>query len=259
VGSISQAIEVNPLAEGRWLAHADPDHQSITGMFGGWTTAVALASVLRSTTAIGVPAALTINFVGSIDPGTDVEIHTERIGGSRSIEHWNATVRSGETVHASALIVLANRRDSEPHLQPSMPEVAEPSALQRFKAPGPQGEQAEMYPVDQWQYGGGDTRSSHWLRDTHGRPMDHLLLAYLADQYAPRSFFWGVGVRPSATITMSVYFHATASDLVAAGTDFILNEAIGTRGEQSTSGQQARLWSRAGNLLATTEQLAWYR
>jgi hypothetical protein len=58
---------------------------------------------------------------------------------------------------------------------------------------------------------------------------------------------------------MSVYFHATPAELAAVGTDFILNEAIGTRGVESTSGQQARLWSREGSLLATTEQLAWYR
>lgn len=32
-----------------------------------------------------------------------------------------------------------------------------------------------------------------------------------------------------------------------------------TRGERSTSGQRARLWSRPGALLATTEQLCWYR
>jgi acyl-CoA thioesterase len=116
-----------------------------------------------------------------------------------------------------------------------------------------------MYPVDEWVYGGGDTHSAHWLRDANGRPLDHLLIAYLADQYAPRSFFWGVGFRPSATLTLSVYFHASREELAAVGTDFILNEAVGTRGFESTSGQQARLWSRDGSLLATTEQLAWYR
>lgn len=247
------------LGDERWRAHADPDHQSITGMYGGWTTAVALASVLASSVSGAVPSALTINFVGSIEPGTDVEIRTSRIGASRSLEHWSATVESGETVHASALLVLAARRASEPHLQPTMPDVPDPSTLERFKAPGPQGEQAEMYPVGPWVYGSGDTRTAHWLRDAHGRPMDHLLLAYFADQYAPRSFLWGAGIRPSATLTMSVYFHATPEELEAVGTDFILNEAIGTRGVYSTSGQQARLWSREGELLATTEQLAWYR
>jgi hypothetical protein len=48
-------------------------------------------------------------------------------------------------------------------------------------------------------------------------------------------------MRPSATITVSVYFHATGDELAAVGTDYVLNEATGTRGEQSTSGQQARL------------------
>ena len=76
---------------------------------------------------------------------------------------------------------------------------------------------------------------------------------------APRSFFWGVGFRPSATLTLSVYFHGTAEEIDAVGDDYLLNEATGTRGEQSTSGQQARLWSRGGALLATTEQLCWYR
>lgn len=259
MGTISEAIEVKQLDDGCWQAYADPDHQSITGMYGGWTTSVSLASVLRSSTFDAVPVSLTINFVATIEPGTTVEIRTTRIGDSRSLEHWSAKVQSGDSLCASALIALASRRPSEPHLQPTMPDVPDPSTLDRFKAPGPQGEQAEMYPVDKWRYGGGDTRSAHWLRDARERPMDRLLLAYLADQYAPRSFFWGTGVRPSATITLSVYFHATDDELAAVGTDFILNEAVGTRGEQSTSGQQARLWSRKGDLLATTEQLAWYR
>jgi acyl-CoA thioesterase len=259
VGTISEAIEVKSVDERTWRAYADPDHQSITGMFGGWTTAVALASVMNSSTSEAVPAALTINFIGSIDPGNEVEIHTSLIGSTRSLEHWSTTVHSGDSVHAAALVVLANRRETEPHLQPVKPEAPDPSTLDRFEAPPPQGRQTEMYPVGQFAYGSGDSRSAHWLRDSNGRPLDHLLLAYLADQYAPRSFFWGVGIRPSATLTMSVYFHATADELASVGTDFILNEAIGTRGEQSTSGQQARLWSREGALLATTEQLAWYR
>lgn len=259
MGTISDAIEVTVLDDGHFRAHADPDHQSITGMFGGWTTAVALSAVLRSSASGAAPAAITINFVSSIEPGTDVEIRTSRMGGSRSLEHWSAVVHSGDAVCASALVVLAHRRPSEPHLEPTMPDVPDPSALTQFKAPAPQGEQAEMYTVGEWGYGSGDTRTLHWLRDANGRPLDHLLLAYLADQYAPRSFLWGVGFRPSATLTMSVYFHATNAELNAVGTDFILNEAVGTRGEHSTSGSQVRLWSRDGALLATTEQLAWYR
>jgi acyl-CoA thioesterase len=58
---------------------------------------------------------------------------------------------------------------------------------------------------------------------------------------------------------MSVYFHATDDEVAAIGDDYILNEATGSRGARSTAGQHARLWSRAGVLLATSEQLSWYR
>jgi hypothetical protein len=47
--------------------------------------------------------------------------------------------------------------------------------------------------------------------------------------------------------------------LAAVGTDYILNQPPGTRGEQSPSALQARLWRRDGVLLATSEQLCWYR
>ena len=60
-------------------------------------------------------------------------------------------------------------------------------------------------------------------------------------------------------MTLSIYFHATQGEIEAVGEDYLLNEAIGTRGEYSTSGQQARFWSRAGKLLLTTEQLGWFR
>jgi len=55
-----------------------------------------------------------------------------------------------------------------------------------------------------------------------------------------------------------VYFHGTSEEIAAVGDDHLLNEATGTRGADSTSGQRARLWSRKGDLLATSEQLHWF-
>jgi acyl-CoA thioesterase len=49
------------------------------------------------------------------------------------------------------------------------------------------------------------------------------------------------------------------NELEAVGDDYILNQAVGTRGAEGTAGQQACLWSPQGVLLATTEQLCWYR
>jgi acyl-CoA thioesterase len=260
VGSLDEALALRPGGTDEWLVYADPDHESISAMFGGWTAAIALGAVIRTASGTAAPSALTINYVGPIVPGADIAVTVERLGGGRSIEHWRADVRTAgsNALLASATVVLTNRRETEPHLQLRMPEVADPDALEAISAPGPQGGQTMIRAIS-GEYGSGDTAGRLWVRDVAGRRLDHVQLAYLADQYAPRSFFWGVGLRPSATITMSVYFHATDDELTAVGDDYILNEAVGTRGERSTSGQQARLWSRRGALLATTEQLCWYR
>jgi acyl-CoA thioesterase len=260
VSTIGDALTLRADGDGRWLAHADADHQSITGMFGGWTAGILLGAVSQSAEGSAKPSAMTVNFLGAIPPGDDVAVTAEHLGGGRSIDHWRAEVRplADDTVLATALVALTNRRASEPHQQLRMPAAPDPAPLERIYAPSPQGLQSDIRHVT-GEYDSGDTRTLIWVRDASGRPLDHLLLAYLADQYAPRSFYWGGGPGPSATISMSVYFHATDDEISAVGDDYILNEATGTRGEHSTSGQQARLWSRDGTLLATTEQLCWYR
>lgn len=260
MSGLEEALALRADGEGRWLGVADRDHESANGMFGGWTAALCLAAVRRSAEPVRQPSALTVNFVSVVPPGEDVVLAVERLGATRSLEHWRADLRTviDGTLRASALAVLSSRRDSDGHVQPSMPSVPDPEQLEEFHAPGTQGLQTLLRPI-LMEYGTGDTTSMAWVRELSGRPVDHLTLAYLADQFPPRSFFWGGGPRPSATLTMSVYFHATPEELAAVGDDYICNEAVGSRGESSTSGQHARQWSRTGTLLATSEQLAWYR
>lgn len=263
MGSLDEAVALEPAGPGRWQAYADPDHESINGMFGGWTSAVSLAAVMASADDALRPSALTVNYLAAVTPGTKQMVQVKRLGGSRSTDHWRADLRAADTgdLQASASVVLTARRPTDGHDQWVMPDAAEPEILEEFHAPGTQGQQTDIRNVTgtEASYGCGDTRTLAWIAMASHRPLDHLQLAYLADQYAPRSFYWGVGVRPSATLTMSVYFHATDDDLAEAGGGYLLNEASGTRGANATSGQQARLWSRTGTLLATTEQLAWYR
>lgn len=263
MGSLDEAVALEAAGEDCWRAHADPDHESLNGMFGGWTSAVSLAAVIASADGALRPSALTINYLSVVTPQTAPTIHVERLGGSRSIDHWRADLRASESgeLRATASMVLTARRPTEAHDQWTMPDAPEPDTLQEFHAPGTQGQQTDIRRLsgDEDSYGSGDTRTSAWIRMTSERQLDHIQLAYLADQFAPRSFYWGVGLRPSATITMSVYFHATEEELAEVGSGYILNEATGTRGSHATSGQQARMWSRTGSLLATTEQLAWYR
>jgi acyl-CoA thioesterase len=263
--SFDEAVGVRPLDGDRWIAHADRRHESISAMFGGWTAAVSLQAVLASADAAGstaTPVSLVVNLLDKVTPGDDVVLAVTRLGGGRSLTHWRAEMRpiDGDRLLAHAVVVLADRRESDGHVEPVMPHTPDPDSLDEFHAPGTQGQQTLIRPVfGQPPHNQASTASEAWIRLVEGRPLDHTLLSYLADQYAPRSFFWSDGPRPSATIVLSVHFHATAAEIDAVGDDYVLNEAIGTRGEQSTSGSQLRMWSRGGVLLATSEQLCWYR
>jgi acyl-CoA thioesterase len=265
MSSFDESLALHPLGSGRWRAQADRRHESISGMFGGWTAALSLQAVLQEARAEGstaLPAALSVQFVDRIAPGEDVVLAVTRLGGGRSLAHWRAELLSadGDRVLAHATVALVNRRESDGHVEPVMPAAPDPTSLEEFRAPGMQGQQTMIRPI--WgfpPFNQSSTASGAWLQLAEPRALDHTLIAYLADQFAPRSFYWSEGPRPSATLTMSVYFHATGSELDASGSDYVLNEVVGTRGEQSTSGAQLRMWSRSGALLATSEQLCWYR
>ena len=258
---LADALQLESLGDGRWATVAHPHQQSISGMFGGWTSAVALNAVCQASQSGMTPGALSINFVNMIDGGAAVELQPERLGGGRSVEHWRVDLRDGVgTVAATATVTLVNRRPSDGHVQARMPESPDPEELEPRHAPPPQGDQTMLRPLkgSPW-FATGDTSSSHWVKDMSGRPVDHLQLAYFADQMPPRSFFWRGGPHPSASLTMSVHFLATPDEVAAVGDDYVLVEVDGTRGADSTSGHHARLWRRDGVLLATTDQLALFR
>jgi acyl-CoA thioesterase len=207
-------------------------------------------------------SAFTINYVKVIAPGSTVHIHTRRVGGGRSVSYWQSEVVTedhSETL-ATASVVLTKRRDTDGHVDVPMPPAPEPEGLNVFRPPGTFGERTEMLMVEGFPpFARADTRSVHWVRELSGRAVDHCQLAFLSDVRPPRSFYWSDGPRPSATLTLSVYFHATDAELAAVGDDYLLSEAFGVRGAQSTSEEHLRLWSRSGALLASSEQLGWYR
>jgi acyl-CoA thioesterase len=259
---LEDALTLSPLGDGCFGAHADRGYEAANGMFGGWTAAVALRAICAAAEGDAKPSALNISYVKVIAPGSDVHILTRRVGGGRSVSHWQSEVVTedhGETL-ATASVVLATRRDTDGHVDVPMPGAADPEGLDVFRPPGTFGERTVMLAVEGFPpFARADTRSLAWVRETSGRPVDELQLAFLSDVRPPRSFYWSDGPRPSATLTLSVYFHATDIELAAVGDDHLLSEAFGVRGAQSTSEEHLRLWSRSGVLLASSEQLGWYR
>lgn len=261
-GDLERALDLRAESDQLWAVTADANYESANGMFGGWTTALLLKAVVLADDAGATPVSITVNFVNLLTPGSTALVETRRVGGGRSVSHWTCELRSmdGE-VQAIGTVVLASRRDTDGHVDAQMPPAPDPETLPIVgAAPGPMGERTTLRPVEGFPPFDRDTTFSlAWVRETSGRPIDHLQLAFLADHRPPRSFFWSDGPRPSATLTLSVWFHATGADLAEIGDDELLSEAFGTRGSQSISEEHLRLWSRAGDLLASSVQADWYR
>lgn len=258
--TLADSLALQPTGDSAWRAFADPQNEAGTGMFGGWTAALLLKAVLTDTRAQGEPAAISVNYVNRVSPGRALAVSTYPIGGGRTVMTWRADIRreDSDEVLASASVVFANRRESDGFTEWPLPPAPVPEDLPMIHPPATFGQFVDMR-TDKIPFGQSDSHSVQWVRERTGHPVDHVLLAYLADCYPPRILYRGPRPRPSSTLTMSVYFYASAEELAAVGDNFLLSEAVGTRAEQSIVGSQLRLWSRSGALLATSEQLCWFK
>lgn len=259
---LDESLSLETIGTEEFRGTADPRYEANSGMFGGWTAALLMKAVLENPESQGLPSAITINFLRRTPPGSTLNIRTQLIGSSRSLAHWRSDLRvdGSDDLAATATIVLTNRSESDRLTQAVMPEAATPEAFPRTHLDLKFGERTDFrYAQGLPFFDQPTTRSLIWERELSGRPLDAVQLAYLCDIGAPRIFYISEGPRLSATITLSLYIHATAQELAACGDDFILSDMIATRIENSTVGSRSDLWSRDGKLLATTEQLCWFK
>ena len=230
-GGLAAALTLSRV-DGTWVVEADARYEGFNGMFGGWTAAVALAAICRDGEAGRVPTALSVNYIAPIPAGVLVRIATRCVGSGRSVSHWSAELSGGDgdEVMATAMAVFAVRRPTDGHMQVTMPSAQRPEQITEWHPPMPVGELVDVRPVHGFPpFGRMDADSSEWVRETSGRPGDRMQLAFLADACAPRPAFWSERPRPSATLAMTIYFHATDDELAAVGNDYVLNEVTGAR------------------------------
>jgi acyl-CoA thioesterase len=97
------------------------------------------------------------------------------------------------------------------------------------------------------------------VRDTPARTLDFASLTALADVFFPRLFVRRATAVPVGTVTMTVYFHADSAQLQATGSGYLLAQAKAQAFRNGYFDHTAQLWNEAGVLLATTQQVAYYK
>ncbi len=243
----------------------------MVGPFGGATAAIALQSVLRHPDLLGTPLALTVNFAAALEAGP-FDVQATPVRTNRSTQHWTVQITqpgAGGTPNmtTTATVVTAARRETWGESDMPMPEVPPPESVKRFSI-GPAGvawlDRYEMRPISggipaKWDGGLQHSESRLWLRDAEQRPLDFCSLAAMSDMFYPRVWLRRAKHVPAGTVSITTYFHAGPDQLAEVGSGYLLGRAVGQQFFNGFFDQAAHLWSEKGVLLATSNQIVYYK
>ncbi len=255
------AVRLEALGEGRYRGHTSEQYWNFVGPFGGITAATALNALMQRPERIGDPLSLTANFMAPIKAGA-FDVETKLVRSNRSTQHWSVQlVQDGEAV-LGAIAVFAARRDTWGLREAVPPEAPSPEACKVFE-PRLEILWPRMYEMRyaRGQFGreNPDSETHCWLRDNPGRTLDHASLTAICDAFFPRIFLRRPRMAPIATVSLNVYYHVDAAELAAEGDAHVLCVAKAQVFNKGYYDQEGQVWGRDGKLLATTQQIAWYK
>ena len=260
-----EAIALAPQGDGAWLGHTSPAYANMIGPYGGITAAQVLNAVLHHPQLLGEPVALTVNFAAALADGPFV-VRPRPARTNRSTQHWIVEVLQDEHVVVTATVVTATRRETWGARELPMPEVQRPHDLPRTMRRGVEWLQrydmrflAGGLPREWNGQDSGESLSRLWVRDEPARPLDFPSLTALADVFFPRLWLRRARLTPLGTVSMTVYFHSGSERLRATGSGYLLIQARGQGFGGGYFDHAGQLWNEAGELLATTHQVVYYK
>ncbi|WHZ10418.1 MAG: TesB-like acyl-CoA thioesterase 2 [Burkholderiaceae bacterium] len=259
------AIVLEPQGEGRWQGHTSAAYANMVGPFGGLTAAQALNAVLQHPDLLGEPVALTVNFAAALADGPFTAT-ARPARTNRSTQHWVVEFAQQDETVLTATAITANRRRTWGADDEAMPTAPAPETVERADISGRVVwfERYDMRFVhgffpSAWDGTERDSLTRLWARDDPPRPLDFCSLTALSDVFFPRVWRRRATMVPIGTVAMTVYFHADTAQLQATGSGHLLAQARAQAFRNGYFDQTAQLWNRAGELLATTHQLVYYK
>ncbi len=260
------AVALQPQADGSFAGHTSPAYANMVGPFGGITAAQALGAVLQHPQRLGEPVSITVNFCAALADGP-FTVTARPARTNRSTQHWVIEMMQAGATVLTATAFTATRRDTWSAGEHALPTVPAPAEVPLPKARG----RVEWINRYEMRFIEGDfpaswdgtdhgiSRTRLWLRDNPPRALDFASLAALADVFFPRIWRRRASLVPIGTVSMTVYFHADAAQLAATGPGYLLGQAQAQAFRNGYYDQTAQLWNEAGELLATTHQVVYYK
>lgn len=258
-------MSLRPVGPGRWITHAAPEWRNPGGaLWGGYALGLCVRALEAEPEATGEALSMTLTYAAGL-PAGELDVRTRRLRQGGSIGVWEVELRAqgAEEVSLHGMVTLARRPVTPPFAFATLPDAPSPESLPNPDSPPGQrhfGASAfERRTLDSFppKPGGETSRSLAWVRPRTGA-WDKALLAMVTDNSAPRAMY-ALDRVMTTTLSLTAYLHATVDELAALGDGFILVECEGRVGGGGASDERSSYWSRDGRLLATSEQLAWYR
>ena len=268
--SFDQALVLESTAPGLLRGHTSPAYWNMVGPFGGITAATALQAILLHPDRLGDPLSLTVNYAGALSTGP-FTVQATPVRTNRSTQHWTVSIlqtdaQGEQVVTTTATAVTAVRRETWSLADVAMPTVPGPEGLDAYPpAPGIEWfSRYDLRPVTgalprQWNGQGDSSLTQVWMRDSPPRPLDFCALAALADVFFPRVWLRRAVHVPAGTVSITVYFHASAAQLEATGTGHVLGQARAQEFRNGFFDQTVQLWNERGTMLATSHQIVYYK
>jgi acyl-CoA thioesterase len=240
---------------------------NFTGPFGGATAATLLQAVMQHPKRQNLPLAMTINYCAPVAKGEfDILVAEKRT--NRSTQHYSVEMVQGADTIATATLVFAARPEGFSHTSGKMPAVDAPEKIEPPKAKAPLAwidrfdmRFASGFPVMRPKDDAplGSARTEVWMRDNPVRKMDFLSLMNMSDAFFARPFHVLGRLITVGTVSMTTYFHCDENDLAEIGEDYLLGVADANVFGKGYADQVAELWTRSGKLLATSQQILYFR
>lgn len=252
---------VQDLGDGRFGAEMSERWWVERGPNGGYVAAVVLRAIQAAAGLERAPRSLTVQFPRAPVAGpVEIAVETEREGGA--VTFLSARMEQQGKLQATALAVLADDLDADGFAELQMPKVDPPQELyspdpaqvagmptmfQNYSVRPALGDEA---------FSGGAPYSGLWIRAREPRLLDAPLAAAILDAWFPAPFIKLEGPVPAPTIDYTVHFRAPLPEPNAAAEDAYLATFRSGLARGGFFEEDGELWSRDGNLLAQSRQLA---